>query len=122
MLAGTEPGQRAFAEFAATRADEVLDVVKDSFVSGVQLSLRVVAAIALVGLIIAIRGVHPKSTAPEPVTSRAKAPPRNPPRLNPAPSNGNDLVPHGDPGHPPHAPRFKVLPLLRPSSVSGSSA
>jgi len=60
VLAGTEPGRRAFADFATTRAEEVLDVVKDSFVTGVQLSLRVVAAIALIGLIIAIRGVHPK--------------------------------------------------------------
>jgi len=66
VLAGTEPGRQAFADFATTRAEEVLDVVKDSFVSGVQLSLRVVAAIALIGLIIAIRGVHPKATAPEP--------------------------------------------------------
>jgi len=49
-----------------TKESLVLDVVKDSFVSGVQLSLRVVAAIALIGLIIAIRGVHPKATAPEP--------------------------------------------------------
>ena len=67
MLAGTEPGTPAFAEFATPVAEEVLDVVKDSFVAGVQLSLRVVAAIALIGLIIAIRGVRPKATAPEPV-------------------------------------------------------
>ena len=41
-------------------------MVKDSFVGGIQLSLRVVAAIALIGLVIAILGVRPKSTAPEP--------------------------------------------------------
>ena len=40
-------------------------MVKDSFVAGVQLSLRVVAAIALVGLVIAIRGVRVPDTQPE---------------------------------------------------------
>jgi EmrB/QacA subfamily drug resistance transporter len=58
VLAGTEPGQEAYQQFDASVADKVLDVVKDSFVAGVQLSLRVVAAIALVGLVIAIRGVR----------------------------------------------------------------
>ena len=56
-LAGTEPGNAAFNQFDTSVADQVLDVVKDSFVAGIQLSLRVVAAIALVGLVIAIRGV-----------------------------------------------------------------
>jgi MFS family permease len=58
MLAGTEPGNAAFHQFDNSVADKVIEVVKDSFVSGVQLSLRVVAAIALVGLVIAIRGVQ----------------------------------------------------------------
>jgi EmrB/QacA subfamily drug resistance transporter len=58
MLAGTEPGSAAFHQFDPSVADKVIEVVKDSFVSGVQLSLRVVAAIALVGLVIAIRGVR----------------------------------------------------------------
>jgi EmrB/QacA subfamily drug resistance transporter len=58
MLAGTEPGSAAFRQFDTSVADKVLEVVKDSFVAGVQLSLRVVAAIALVGLVIAIRGVR----------------------------------------------------------------
>ncbi len=66
-LAGTEPGTAAFNQFDSSVADKVLDVVKDSFVGGIQLSLRVVAAIAVIGLIIAIKGVHPKATAPEPV-------------------------------------------------------
>ena len=58
VLAGTEPGNAAYHQFDASVADKVLEVVKDSFVAGVQLSLRVVAAIALVGLVIAIRGVR----------------------------------------------------------------
>ena len=68
-LAGTEPGNAAFDQFDATVADKVLEVIKDSFAGGVQLSLRVVAAIALVGLVIAIRSVRvPKSqpAAPPP--------------------------------------------------------
>jgi EmrB/QacA subfamily drug resistance transporter len=60
VLAGTEPGERAFADFGTNLADRVLDVVRDSFVAGVQLSLRVVTAIALVGLVIAIVGVRPR--------------------------------------------------------------
>ena len=65
MLAGTDAGNAAFHQFDTSVADKVLDVVKDSFVSGVQLSLRVVAAIALVGLVIAIRGVTvPQSQEP----------------------------------------------------------
>jgi len=65
VLAGTEPGQAAFDQFDTSVAEKVLDVVKDSFVSGVQLSLRVVAAIALVGLLIAIKNVRvPRSPAP----------------------------------------------------------
>jgi EmrB/QacA subfamily drug resistance transporter len=58
VLAGTESGNAAFNQLGASAAEKALDVVKDSFVSGVQLSLRVVSAIALIGLIIAIRGVR----------------------------------------------------------------
>ena len=65
MLAGTEPGTAAASQFDPAVADKVLEVVKDSFVSGVQLSLRVIAAIALVGLLIAIKGVRVPKTQPE---------------------------------------------------------
>ncbi len=71
-LAGTEPGNAAFNQFDTSVADKVLDVVKDSFVGGIQLSLRVVAAIALIGLIIAIRGVRP--TAAQPAEAPKPAP------------------------------------------------
>jgi MFS family permease len=64
VLAGTDPGTAAFNDFGTSVADRLLDVVKDSFVSGVQFSLRVVAAIALVGLVIAIRGVRPRDPEP----------------------------------------------------------
>ncbi len=65
MLAGTEPGTAAASQFDPAVADKVLEVVKDSFVSGVQLSLRVIAAIALVGLLIAIKGIRVPKTQPE---------------------------------------------------------
>lgn len=78
VLAGTEPSQRAFVQFDAGVADRVLDVVRDSFVAGVQTSLRVVTAIALVGLVIAILGIHPRSpeeaaAAAEPAADPASA-------------------------------------------------
>lgn len=78
VLAGTEPGTAAFSDFPGSVADRVLDVVRDSFATGVQLSLRVIAAIALVGLVIAIRGVRvPPTTvtegAPEPAPEPASA-------------------------------------------------
>jgi EmrB/QacA subfamily drug resistance transporter len=62
ILAGTEPAERAFAEFSTSTADRLLEVVRESFVAGVQLSFRVVAAIAVIGLVVALLGVRP----PEP--------------------------------------------------------
>ncbi len=59
ILAGTESGKQAVSDFGAGAADKVLEVVRDSFVSGAQFSLRIVAAIALVGLAIAALGVRP---------------------------------------------------------------
>jgi EmrB/QacA subfamily drug resistance transporter len=64
-LAGTEPGNAALSQFDPSVADKVIDVIKDSFVSGVQFSFRVIAAIALVGLVIAIRGVRVPKTQPQ---------------------------------------------------------
>jgi EmrB/QacA subfamily drug resistance transporter len=66
VLAGTEPGKQAFSEFGTSVADKVLDTVKDSFVAGVQLSFRVVAAIAVLGLVVAILGVRPADPDTEP--------------------------------------------------------
>jgi EmrB/QacA subfamily drug resistance transporter len=71
-LAGTEPGRAAFADFDTSVADRVLDVVRESFVTGVAFSLRVIAAIALVGLVIAILGVR-LSEQPEAAPAPAEA-------------------------------------------------
>lgn len=61
VLAGTESGQAAVSDFSTSVADRVLAVVNDSFVAGAQFSFRIVAAIAVIGLVIAILGVRPAS-------------------------------------------------------------
>ncbi len=69
VLVGTDPGQTAFSDFSTSVADRVLAVVKDSFVAGAQFSFRIVGALALIGLLIAIVGVRPDPVAeavPEP--------------------------------------------------------
>lgn len=58
ILAGTESGGEASADFSPGVAEKIIDVVEDSFVAGVQFSLVIVSAIALVGLVIAILGVR----------------------------------------------------------------
>jgi EmrB/QacA subfamily drug resistance transporter len=59
VLAGTDSGKKAFAEFSPSVADKVLDVVRESFVAGAQFSFRIVSAIALIGLATALIGVRP---------------------------------------------------------------
>jgi EmrB/QacA subfamily drug resistance transporter len=91
ILAGTDSGQTAFADFRSPVAERVLDVVNDSFVAGVQLSFRVVAALAVAGLVVAVLFVHPRAapaddgTPPDspptdpPATPQTDAPPADPP-------------------------------------------
>ncbi|MGH2985722.1 MAG: MFS transporter [Solirubrobacterales bacterium] len=64
ILAGTESGKSAFADFGTSTADRVLEVVNESFVAGVQLSFRVVAAIAVIGVVVALLGVRPPEPKP----------------------------------------------------------
>ena len=66
ILAGTESGKSAFADFSTSTAERVLEVVKETFVAGVQLSFRVIAAIALIGLVFAVLGVRPREPAKSP--------------------------------------------------------
>jgi hypothetical protein len=63
ILAGTDSGKQALSDFSTSVADRVIDVVKESFVAGAQFSFRVVAAIALVGLVTAALGVRPAASA-----------------------------------------------------------
>jgi EmrB/QacA subfamily drug resistance transporter len=64
ILAGTDSGQKAFSDFSTSVADRVLAVVKDSFVAGAQFSFRIVAGIAVIGLLVAIVGVRPAEEEP----------------------------------------------------------
>jgi EmrB/QacA subfamily drug resistance transporter len=54
VLAGTESGKEALSLFGRSSAERVLDIVRDSFVVGIQTGFRVVAAVALVGFVIAL--------------------------------------------------------------------
>jgi EmrB/QacA subfamily drug resistance transporter len=54
VLAGTEPGQEAFQQLSNAGAERALDIVRDSFVAGIQAGFRVTAAIALAGFVIAV--------------------------------------------------------------------
>jgi dipeptide/tripeptide permease len=65
LLAGTDSGQAALAQYSGSVADRIVAVVSDSFVNGVQLSFRVVAAIAVLGLVVAVVGVRPPDTRAE---------------------------------------------------------
>jgi len=53
-LAGTDGAAAALAQLPASAADKITEIVRDSFVLGIQTSFRVVAAIAILGLIIAV--------------------------------------------------------------------
>jgi EmrB/QacA subfamily drug resistance transporter len=54
VLAGTEPGQDAFQQLSNAGAERALDVVRDSFVTGIQAGFRVTSAIALAGFVVAV--------------------------------------------------------------------
>jgi EmrB/QacA subfamily drug resistance transporter len=63
ILAGTESGRVAFNDFGTGVADKLLDAVSESFVAGIQLAFRVVAALAVVGLVVALLAVRPAKPA-----------------------------------------------------------
>jgi hypothetical protein len=64
-LAGTDTAAAALAQLPANAADEIRRIVADSFASGVQTSFQVVAAVAIVGALVAIFGVG-RTPDPEP--------------------------------------------------------
>ena len=53
-LAGTDAAQSALGQLPAAVADRITEIVRDSFVVGIQTSFRVVAAIAILGLVVAV--------------------------------------------------------------------
>jgi EmrB/QacA subfamily drug resistance transporter len=54
VLAGTDSGEKALAQLGPKAAEQILAIVRDSFVAGIQTTFKVVAAIAVVGLAIAV--------------------------------------------------------------------
>ena len=54
LLAGTDAATAALAKIAPAKQAEIEAIVRDSFVAGVQVGLRVVAAVAVVGLIVSV--------------------------------------------------------------------
>src|SRR5262249_19751997 len=57
LLAGTDSSQRALAQLPANAAGRIMTMVRDSFVTGIHTSFRVIAVVALVGFAIAILSV-----------------------------------------------------------------
>jgi EmrB/QacA subfamily drug resistance transporter len=53
-LAGTDAAEAALRELPTAAMDRIVDIVRDSFVIGIQTSFRVVAGVAVLGLIIAL--------------------------------------------------------------------
>jgi MFS family permease len=64
VLAGTDSGNQVIADFSGEAAERLLQAVRDSFVAGLQVSFRVVAAIAVVGFVIALLYIGGRATAP----------------------------------------------------------
>jgi EmrB/QacA subfamily drug resistance transporter len=65
QLAGTDTAAAALAQLPANAVDEIKRIVADSFAIGVQTSFKVVAAVAIVGALVAIFGVG-RTPDPEP--------------------------------------------------------
>jgi Na+/melibiose symporter-like transporter len=54
VLAGTDPGQRAYDQLSIVGAERALEIVRDSFVAGIQAGFLVVSLIAVAGCAIAL--------------------------------------------------------------------
>jgi hypothetical protein len=57
ILAGTDSAVAALSELSSAVQAEILEIVRVSFVDGLDTSLKVVAAVAFVGLLVAVRWV-----------------------------------------------------------------
>jgi EmrB/QacA subfamily drug resistance transporter len=69
VLAGTESGKDAFTSLSSIGADRALDVVRDSFVSGLQVSFKVAGAIAAVGFFVVLLRIGRPPQGGRPVVS-----------------------------------------------------
>jgi hypothetical protein len=53
-LAGTESAGEILARFSARAADRLLEIVRESFAAGMQWGFRLVAALALAGVVVSV--------------------------------------------------------------------
>jgi hypothetical protein len=53
-LAGTESATEILRRFSSEAADRILELVRDAFAAGMQWAFRLVAVLALVGLVISV--------------------------------------------------------------------
>jgi hypothetical protein len=54
LLTGTDAATSALAELSSRTQQEIEQIVRDSFVTGLQTSFKVVAAIAVIGFVISV--------------------------------------------------------------------
>lgn len=73
-LAGTDSAAAALAQLPARVQDEIREIVADSFALGVQTSFRVIAAIAVVGFLVAVFGLGRTTDEPADATAPEPAP------------------------------------------------
>jgi EmrB/QacA subfamily drug resistance transporter len=67
LLAGTDSATSALGELSTSVRDEITEFVRQSFVSGLEFSLRVVAAVAFAGFVIAVLRIRgPEDPEPAP--------------------------------------------------------
>ncbi len=61
VLAGTDSAAAALAQLGSSVESEIVAIVRDSFVDGLDTSLKVVSALALAGLLVAVRYINPST-------------------------------------------------------------
>ncbi len=76
VLAGTDAAVAALAQLSSSAQAEIVAIVRDSFVQGLDTSLKVVAGVAFCGLLVAVRSIRGGKGAgePEPTPDAEPAP------------------------------------------------
>ncbi len=60
LLVGTDSAMKALEKIPMARQEEIVQIVRDSFVAGLQVSFRIVAVVALIGLVVSVTYVGGK--------------------------------------------------------------
>jgi EmrB/QacA subfamily drug resistance transporter len=69
VLAGNDAALDALASLKTAAQTQITEIVRDSFVAGIDTSLKAVAAVAFIGLIVAVKYVGGESDEPEPAAA-----------------------------------------------------